>query len=84
MKKLLGFLILFTAFGFTINSAFACECLNCDCVKGCNCVKEQCDCGCQTGANCKCECCKNCAEKNCKCYDKHFLKIFRKKCKCEK
>lgn len=85
MKKILGFLILFTAFGITMNSVFACDCANCDCTKKeCTCASEQCDCGCQSGEDCKCGCCQNCSEKKCKCCDKHFLKIFKKKCKCER
>lgn len=86
MKKILTSLVVFSAIMFSMNATFACEKCNCgdeNCVN-CDCEKINCECGCKKKCNCGCdENCNCCKDGVCKC-QKRFLKIFKKKCKCNK
>lgn len=78
MKKILGIFILTGVMLFSFNAVFACEkCKgNCNCGADCKCEKKV-----ETQVKCACDKDKT---QNCTCCKKKFLKIFKRKCKCNK
>jgi len=78
MKKILGIFILSSIMLFSLNAVFACEKCNgnCNCGSDCKCekkVEKQVKCACDKEETQKCTCC-----------EKKFLKIFKRRCKCNK